>query len=558
MPIPANDSAWPPAPWAEAYKAWREHETLWIGDAAAIADFYGGGRTVTHEHAGTPHEGGFVGWLSSRFWGQPVPEGEVRTREHVGWAGDLTSLSADLLFAEPPRISFAPEATVGDSAKERLDLLANSDEARAGHHEGAELAALLGAVALTVRWDVEIADHAWLAPSGADVVLPEFRNGVLVALTLWTEYADGGTVWRHLERHEKGRILHLLFKGTKQTIGTQRDLREHPETEHLADVATEKDGDAAFFRTNTERLTASWWRNAPSKAWRRKGVLAEAGRSDLTPAVRGLGDSLDEIYSSWLKDLRLGAARLLIPEAYLDQDGEGGFSFDRGREMVRKVTSPGTADGDLSKAIQMVQFQIRTEDHERTALAWWKRMLGTAGYGELDAETEGVQKTATEATYGQGSKQTTRNRKVLYAAPALADAYAACLAIDGQLFRGKGGGDYPDLPLVAFPKQSNIDPVANSQVVSTFRAAGVMSVEVGVKAAHPDWDKGEVDEEVTRLRDAGPQDPTRLGASNPTDEEEAAARARLGIETTEPGGGAANAGRAAAEAATAARKGSQR
>ena len=557
MPIPANDSTWPPAPWDKAQKAWREHEVLWIGDSAQIADFYGGGRVIPKTESTIPAV------ASSRFWAQPVPDGEIRTREHVGWAGDLTSLSADLLFAEPPRIAFDDESSAGDEAQKRLDLIANGDEAHAMMHEGAELTALHGASALTVRWDTEVAEHAWVAPTGADMVIPEFRNGRLIALTLFTEHVDGGTVWRHLERHEKGRILHLLFKGTKQQIGKQRNLRDYPATEYLAGIATEFDPKAGpnganFFRTNTKKLTAAWWLNAPAKAWRRDGDLAEAGRSDLTPAVRILGDTLDEIYSSWIKDIRLSAARLLIPTSYLETDDDGGFAFDRGQELLRKVQAPNMANGTkLGDTIEKVQFDIRAEAHERSSLAWWKRMLGTAGYGELDAETEGVQKTATEASFGQDSKQRTRDKKALYARPTLSQIYGACMAIDGQLFRGKGGGELDD-PDVRFPEQSQMDPLKEAQVISTLKAAGVMSVEIGVKAAHRDWEQKQVDEEVARIRKAGAVDPTKLGATNPSNEEEAAARARLGIDTSAPGGGAANAARAAAiAAADQARKASQ-
>jgi hypothetical protein len=533
MPLPANDSTWPPAPWDAAYKAWREHEVLWIGDAAKIADFYGGGRTAaTHEHDGQPHAGGLVGWVSSRFWGQPIPEGEVRTREHVGWASDLCTLSSDLLFADPPKVGFDADQAklVGDAGTARMDLIANSDEAHAFQHEGGELTAAFGVSALTVRWDKEVADHAWVAPSGADVTIPEFRNGRLVALTLWTEYADGGTVWRHLERHEKGRIVHALFKGDKRTIGKQVPLGSYEPLAYLLGIATKTDDatGAAFLETGIEKLTAAWWLNAPAKAWRRQGDLAEAGRSDLTPTVRNMGDSMDEIYSSWLKDIRLGAARLLIPEAYLDQDNEGGFSFDRGRELVRKVTSPGTADGDLSKSIEKVQFEIRTEDHERAALAWWRRMLGAAGYGELDAETVDVQKTATESNYGQASKRRTRDKKMIYARQALAGAYGAAFAIDGRLFPGKGGRDF-DVPDVTFPAESQIDPLQNAQVLSLLKNASLVSTEIGVRMAHLDWDQKQVDEEVARIKAAAPADPTKLGASNPSPEEEAAARQRLGI-----------------------------
>lgn len=556
MALPLNDSAWPPAPWGTAFDAWKEHEVLRIGDSEKIAAFYSGqqqGVPVTHSHDGQPRSGGVVGWFASRFWGAVVPPDEIRTREHVGWAGDLVTLSADLLFADAPSIEIGrddgDDSTVSELTTDRLDLIANSDEAHSFQHEGAELVSEFGASAMVVRWDTETADNAWVAPAGADVTIPEFRNGRLIALTCFTEIPQGGTIWRHLERHEKGRIVHALFEGTPRDVGKQRPLDALPQLAYLTAIATQHDdtlGGAAYFETGIQRLTAAWWLNAPAIQWRKQDQLQDAGRSDLTPAVRRLGDSLDEIYSSWLKDIRLGAARLLIPEAYLDQDDEGGFAFDRGRELIRKVSAPGMADGNLTNSIEKVQFAIRTDDHEKAALSWWKRILGAAGYGELDAETVNVVKTATEATFGHESKRRTRDKKALLARQALGPIYGAALEIDGRLFPGKGGGRF-DNPTVTFPAESQVDPLKSAQVISLLRAAGVMSTEIAVRAAHDDWSQPQVDEEVARIRAAAPQDPTRLGASNPTDAEEAAARQRLGIDTSQPGGGQPNLDRVATE-----------
>ncbi|NKR53031.1 hypothetical protein GS481_02445 [Rhodococcus hoagii] len=66
-----------------------------------------------------------------------------------------------------------------------------------------------------------IADNAWIDFVDADRAIPEFRWGRLVAVTFWSELTggDGQEVWRHLERHEPGYIVHAVYKGTATSLG---------------------------------------------------------------------------------------------------------------------------------------------------------------------------------------------------------------------------------------------------------------------------------------------------------------------------------------------------
>ncbi|TDT42585.1 hypothetical protein EV562_101555 [Streptomyces sp. BK208] len=53
------------------------------------------------------------------------------------------------------------------------------------------------------------ADHRY----ASDRAVPEFSYGTLRAVTFWRELpgGDNDTVWRHLERCERGRIVHALY-----------------------------------------------------------------------------------------------------------------------------------------------------------------------------------------------------------------------------------------------------------------------------------------------------------------------------------------------------------
>ena len=320
MPIPAQNTPWPPAPFDYAYRAYAENDAWYTGDTDALEKLYRreAQQQATHQHRGIPMRGGVVGAATRMFWGRPVPAGENRTRLHVPAPADLASLASDLVFAEPPEVkltktSEASTAAPSEKTQDRLDLIANGDEAHAMFNQMGELKSALGAVALVVRWDTEVADHVWLEPSAADVIIPTFRSGRMVECTLWSEYIDGSVYYRHLEHHTVGAIEHALFAGNEQNLGRRVPLQERPETATIAQLVNAD----SMILTGIDRLTAVYNPNMMTAKWRKKGVLANTGRSDFAQ-LHSLFDSLDETFSSWMRDLRQGAGRILVPDAMLD------------------------------------------------------------------------------------------------------------------------------------------------------------------------------------------------------------------------------------------------
>jgi hypothetical protein len=269
MPIPDQNTAWPPAPWDFAYRVYAENEAWYLGDTDRLENLYRRDSQARADYVrnGQPMRGGVVGAASRMFWGRPVPAGENRTRLHVPAPADLATLSSDLIFAEPPEVKLDGK---NQKAQDRLDVIANSDDAHATFNTMGELKAALGAAVITSTWDLAVADHVWLQVSAADVVIPTFRNGVMVECSMWTEYVDGQTYWRHIEHHEAGAIEHALFKGSQTNLGRRVPLQERPETERLADLVN---ADSRIV-TGIDRLTTSYNPNMPTRAWRKKGPLA--------------------------------------------------------------------------------------------------------------------------------------------------------------------------------------------------------------------------------------------------------------------------------------------
>src|SRR5690606_38124438 len=135
-----------------------------------------------------------------------------------------------------------------------------------------------------------------------------------------------------------------LFRGTATNLGSRVPLQEHPATAPYAALVEADSGIA----TGIDRLTAAYLPNGPALSWRKQGVLKDAGRSDFNQ-LPPLFDNADEAWSSWMRDLKLGAAKLIVPEAYLRSNGPGaGAAFDTFQEMFVGLSIPGAPDGSLT------------------------------------------------------------------------------------------------------------------------------------------------------------------------------------------------------------------
>jgi A118 family predicted phage portal protein len=540
MPLPpSGKTPWPPHQFHEPFADMEVWRAWYCGDTAHLAHVYGGPNSYARNpkareffdlNKPAQYRGGIVGGLARMFWGEPVTPGQPAAKLHVPLAGDIAELSANLLWSDVPTVTVDADSTdvtgmvaTTDQIKRYLD-----DRGHATMREGAEQAAALSGVYVRVVWDTTLRPRPWLDVLAPDAVVPEWRWGMLSAATVWRELAplDHATeVWRLLERHEPGSIEYGLYKGDAEHLGMVMALTDHPEAEDLAGRVDAQGRQA----TDVDRMLVSYIPNVgPNRAWGHVREAKPFGRSDFS-GIEPLMGSLDEAWTSWMRDLRLGKARIILPQSMLETQGPGtGGFFDLDREVF--VAMDMLDDGSGASSITENQFQIRVDEHERTCKALRGQIMSSAGYSPGSFGDEGtVAVTATEVAAREKQSLTTRGLKILYQRPALIEILTTMLYVDAVHCGAKDID--PTVELTAsWPQAVQPDPEATARSLSLLETAGAISTWMKVKQLHPEWDDEDVAEEVQRIRDdktaanpipAGdpfgtgggqnPQDPTATG-----------------------------------------------
>ncbi|MHC5259900.1 phage portal protein [Streptomyces sp. UC4497] len=510
MPLPTSDTPWPPTD-HQVQAALADWDAWYSADPDRLENRYQGRGYREALDRPAQHRGGLVGKVARWFWGNPTSAGEKRTKLHVPLAGDIARTSSELLFSEPPKLVSEHTTT-----QDRLDELMNTG-LQPTLLEAGELCAALGGAYLRVVWDEEVSDRPWLDAVAADRAVPEFRYGRLSAVTFWTvlETEDSRRILRHLERHERGRIFHGLYEGSLTALGHAIPLTEHPAT---AGLATEVDEEGGLDTGAPDHLTASYVPNVrPARAWRHIPSAAYWGQSDFQ-GIEALMDSLDETYSSWMRDVQNGKGRIVVPNTMLESLGPGqGAAWDEERRIysgLNMLQRPGDPN-----PLTVVQFEIRVEQHRNTCQALLEQAVRQAGYSASTfGETgDGAAVTATEIRARERRSMSTRGRKSMYWGPGIADGAAALLAVEaGPRFRV---GDLEvEPPRVEFQDSISEGMTELATTAELLRRAEAASDETLVQMIHPDWDEDQVQAEVDRLGKAREvADPFLTGAEDPAD-----------------------------------------
>jgi len=484
VPLPTNTrQAWPPKQWQPALEQIAEAGAWYSGDTERLAALYG---TTDRRDQRV------------RFWSRQQ-QPKVRKRIHVPASADVAMTSADLLFGEEPRLTIpeAHEDTAPDGAiatEDRLHELADLAGMTNTLLEAAEICSGLGGVYLRPWWNTEVAGHPFLSIVHADHAIPEWSGQVLTAVTFWRTLTveKGTSVWRHLERHEPGRIEHGLYVGDKDLLGARVSLADHPDT---ADLAANDDGLVAV----PDGIRGLTVRYVPNMFPNRKHRNLRAGRAD-TAGNEDLLDALDETWTSWIRDIRIGQSRIIVPSEFLERRGRGqGASFDLEQEVFSPLEmDPSTlSDG---KAITTVNFELRTREHAETAAALFERIVSAAGYSGQTfglGDGDGGAMTATEIRAREAKTLRTTKRKQRYWGPAVADVVEMMLVIDRQVF---GSNVEPMRPRLDFQDGLPDDPRVTAETIELLNRAQAISVETRVRMAQPQLEGEELAAEVARIQ----------------------------------------------------------
>lgn len=472
---------WPPEGWADVYREYVEHSAWYSGDPEQLAEVYGGELSVV---ANPPR------W---KFWARGREEGRrynSRSQIHVPLAGDIAATSSALLFSEAPEF-LIPEAheenapSDAKAAQARLDEIVTEGGVIDRLSEAAETAAAMGGVFIKPDWDTSVADMPLLSVVQADNAVPEFRYGRLQAVTCWrvVKGADSQKIYRHLERHSvnssgMGMIEHALYEGSRERLGVRITLTGSPDTANL------QDGLVLPFMGIGIRYIANMRPN-------RKHRGSPLGQSDYAGA-EGLLDALDETFTSWMRDIRLARARLVVPEEFLEVTDKGP-RFDMDREVYAALDMDPTGG-----TITPVQFAIRVDEHQRTAVELVERIISHAGYSPqtFGLHIEGRAESGTALRVRERKTLTTQQRKRRYWEPGIEDVLEMMLYIDREIFNASTPVFRPQ---VTMADSIADDPMEVAQTIALLHSAAAISLYERVRMRHPEWKTPQIMEEVARL-----------------------------------------------------------
>ena len=414
-----------------------------------------------------------------------------KAKIHVPLAADIASVSADMLFCERPRFSIYDDKTEkGESVKQsRLDEIIRKNGLYNKLHEAAELASAGGDVFLKINYDQNARDYPVLMVVSTEYALPEWRLGELVCVhffTLIKQERDGTRYWRLYERYERGMVYSGVYQGDSGRLGTEEPgMLEELGLEAELKLPVDLIAAVQVFNMKPSRI-----RNSPD----------DNGRSDFE-GQRDQLDALDEAMSSWLRDIRLGKARLLLPVEYLRKRSESMFAGDNKftwefDEDVETLVALNIAN-DKDMSITPSQFQIRSEQHAKTVETLIRNIISMAGYSpqSFGLDIVGSAQSGTALQIREKKSYTTRGKKINYWDAPLEHIMTALLQLDRAIYRTAGIHD-SDRVQVEFPDVLTSDIGTVASAVSMLHNAQAASVETLVKMQHPEWSSRQVEDEV--------------------------------------------------------------
>lgn len=432
-----------------------------------------------------------------------------KCRIHVPLAADIAATSADLMFSEEPIFTCYDDETEANESKQqkRLDELVEKNNIHGKLNEGAETCAALGDVYLKLNYRKNEVDYPLLNVVQGDSAWPEYLLGVLKGIHFFSvakTNSKTGEIIRAYERYEPGKITMEMYRGDANTLGLLLDTKVLRQYGFEREIIPPVDDMLAVHIPNIRPNRS--FRDIPN------------GRSDYDE-LRNLMDSLDETYSSWMRDIRLGKARTIVPVDYLKRkpaemlDGvqaSGKFEFDEDVESLVAL------DIDTDKAggnpITLSQFAIRSAEHSASCMDLMRNIVSMAGYAPqtFGIDIDGFAQSGTALHIREKKSYGTRGKKQTYWKAPLEQIMTAMVHLDNALWPEKGS-DADDSVKVRFSDTLSSDINTMASAVQMLKAANAASTELCVQMLHPDWTKKQISEETERLKNSEYLDMLRDG-----------------------------------------------
>ena len=425
------------------------------------------------------------------FWAR-----DGKCRVHVPVAADIASTSADLLFSEEPNFTtkdIDTEESENDQQK-RLDELLYKNNVFGKLNEAAESCAAVGDVYLKLNYSKDELDYPILSVVQGDSAWPEFLLGTLKGIHFFSVInrdLQTGKVTRMYELYQPGKITMAVYSGDETSLG----------------MDTGEIGKYGYQRENKTPVEDMLAVHIPNMKPNRRYRDEYKGRSDFDE-LRDMMDELDETYSSWLRDIRLAKARLIVPAEYLRRKPSdvmdasllqtGKYEFDEDVETLVALD----IDPDKGQmTITPSQFAIRSSEHLATCTDILRNIYATAGYSpqSFGLDINGLAQSGTALHIREKKSYNTRGKKQTYWKSPLESIVTAMVHLDSALYPDKGS-DTDDEVKVKFADSMANDITTMASAVQMLNAANSASIETRVTMMHPDWTKKQVKEETKRLR----------------------------------------------------------
>lgn len=495
--------SWPPMD-LERYKM-QEHSTWYSGEAELLANFY-----FDHDlqnymmlNYGTRN--------NNKFWARQI-RNDSQFFIHVPVANDISETSSAFLFGESPIIRFESTSEDMKDAQKALDDMLTKSGFFKKIVEGAEVASAIGGVYMKVAWDTDISEEPIPVVVQCEQAFPTFKFGQLVkVIFVYEVQCDGSTVYRLAETVEKGKIANELYKGSADNLGNLCELSECDATKDLKKSVGTGDVMTAVYIPNL----------LPNKLNRQSPM----GRSDYQ-GLETLMDALDEVFSAWMLDVQIARGKIHVPAGYVKELEGGKTKFNIDTMAYEELDIDPTA---MTKPIEATQFDIRSEQFEKTCLNLLDRIITSAGYSpqSFGLNIAGRAESGTALNVRERKSFATTNKKQAYWEDGLKKLIVAMCMIKQQYLGGKFTNELNINIAFSDGISNNLTEVSNA--VKTLADAKAISTDTKVRMVHPEWTDEQVDEEVERIlndESAGmPQDnPEDLmqmgfGKNNPMEKE---------------------------------------
>lgn len=435
------------------------------------------------------------------FWARLENE-ERENAIHMPLASDIASMSAKLLFSESPEFIYDNEVESGENIYDFIEENGFNNLLL----EGAEIASAIGGCFLKLDIDLRISRLPILSIITPMQAIPSFLRGRLWECLFFREVKaerNKDIVYRLFENRKNtidGKDLiieYRLYKGTSNKIGYVIDLNSIEETESLNLKDT--------ILRNVNSLGAVY---IPNMKPNRLQLGSSLGINDFSGCIP-LMDSLDLAWTSLVRDIELGMGQIFVDEELMQREEQNIFGtektllnqFSKFQKCFMKLNfSNYKMGGENIKPIEIVQFEMRVEEHLKACEDLTKQIVNQCGYSPstFGLDIQGRAESGTALRIRERKSFLTREQKSRYW-----QTQIKSLLIMMQQMSNISLNKFNKIIDVNIELEDSIivDSSEQSNTIKNLDQARAISTLIKVKMLHPDWNNEQINEEVKRIQD---------------------------------------------------------